>query len=124
MKNKGEGFFSSKGLLLVVVLIVFILVLSFFFGDSGFLDIRGKKKEIEITKAEVERLKKERDQLAEEVEELEKDPLALEKTAREQLWLMKKNEKVIVLIDPKEQEKKEADRENSTDEPAKNGDKK
>ena len=105
MKNKGEGFFSSKGFLLMVILIVFILILSFFFGDSGFLDIRSKKQNIQTAQSEIERLKEERDQLAEEVEELENDPLALERTARERLWLMKKNEKVIVLIDPKEQEK-------------------
>ncbi len=97
-----------------MILVAFILILSFFFGDSGFLDIRSKRNEIEARKAQLEKQKEERDQLAEEVNALESDPLALERTARERLWLMKKNEKVIVLLDPDEQKKKRPDRNEKT----------
>lgn len=103
--KKGEGFLASKVFLLLVVLITFILVLSFFFGDSGFIEIRGKRHDIEALQQDLDKLKLERDQLVEEVKALENDPLALERTARERLWLMKKNEKVIVILDAKEKEK-------------------
>lgn len=105
--NRAEGFFASKGFLLLMVLISFILILSFFFGDSGYLDIRGKQNEIRRIQSDIDRLKEIRDQLAQEVKELENDPLSLERTARERLWLMKKNEKVIVIIKPDEQKKKD-----------------
>jgi cell division protein FtsB len=41
--------------------------------------------------------------LVRELEQLRAHPLALEKKAREDLWLMKKNEKVVVLVqEPRE----------------------
>ena len=41
--------------------------------------------------------------LTREIELLRDNPLALEKKARENLWLMKKNEKVVVLVKDKEE---------------------
>ncbi len=49
----------------------------------------------------------EKRKLTREIELLRENPMALEKKARESLWLMKKNEKVVVLV----QEPKEAHRE-------------
>lgn len=53
----------------------------------------------------VEQLKKEKAKLEREIEELERNPQAVEKTAREKLWLMEPDEFVIV-----KKEKKEKDR--------------
>jgi cell division protein FtsB len=44
----------------------------------------------------VERLKQEKSKLEREIQELEKNPKAVEREAREKLWLMKPDEKVIV----------------------------
>lgn len=91
-------FFKSRGFLLIIALIIFILVLTFFFGDSGILEIIKTRKQIEELKENVNRLEKEKEKLTAEIEELKNNPMALEKRAREELWLMKKNEKVVVIV--------------------------
>ncbi len=55
---------------------------------------------------EVEQLKKERAKLEREIEELENNPRAVEKTAREKLWLMEPDEFVIIKKDKEEKKNK------------------
>ncbi|MCI0470098.1 MAG: septum formation initiator family protein, partial [Candidatus Aminicenantes bacterium] len=83
---------------MLIILFIFILIMSFFFGDSGIVEIVRVKEKIENLKTSVASLEKEKAALAEEVEKLQNNPLALERKAREKLWLMKKNEKVVVII--------------------------
>ncbi|HLP61964.1 MAG TPA: septum formation initiator family protein [Candidatus Deferrimicrobium sp.] len=97
IKEKGH-FFKPKGILLLIALITFILVLTFLFGDSGILEIIKSRKQIEELKENINRLEKEKEKLKAEIEELKNNPMALEKRAREELWLMKKNEKVVVIV--------------------------
>lgn len=98
-KNKIEfTFVKSRGFLMLVILFVFILILTFFFGDSGIVEIIKTQNKIETLKANITGLQAEKEKLENEIKELEDDPLALEKKAREKLWLMKKNEKVIVIV--------------------------
>jgi cell division protein FtsB len=97
---------GSKGFLLLLLFFLFILVLAFFFGDRGILEIVKSKREIRALQEEVRRLEVERDTLAQAVRELQGDPAAIEKRAREKLWLMKKNEKVVVLPPPPGDKKK------------------
>jgi cell division protein FtsB len=84
--------------MLLIALVAFIVVLTFFFGDSGIVEIIKTRNDIEGLKDNIVRLEKERKKLMEEIEELKENPLALEKKAREKLWLMKKNEKVVVIV--------------------------
>lgn len=91
-------FFKSKGFLLILALIIFILLLTFFFGDSGILEIIKTRDQIAELKENIDRLEKEKKKLTAEIEELKNNPMALEKKAREELWLMKKNEKVVVIV--------------------------
>lgn len=86
---------------MLIVLFIFILILTFFFGDSGILEIIKAKKKIEVLENTIKQLEKEKENLKVEIAELEKNPLALEKKAREKLWLMKKNEKVVVIVKKK-----------------------
>jgi cell division protein FtsB len=72
--------------------------MSFFFGDSGIIEIIKAQDKIENLKKSISGLKEEKEKLAKEIENLDKNPLALEKKAREKLWLMKKNEMVIVIV--------------------------
>jgi cell division protein FtsB len=82
-------------------------VLTFFFGDSGIIEIIKDRNKIEDLRKSIARLEKERETLIKEIEELKNNPLALEKKAREDLWLMKKNEKVVVIVRDKNKKKKE-----------------
>ena len=113
MSNTKESitqFFGSRFFLLLIVLGCIILVLSFFFGDSGLFEIFKVRGEISELRQDIDRLKKEKQALIDEIEELKKNPLAYEKKAREELWLMKKNEKVVVIIRDKDKNKKERDK--------------
>ena len=84
--------------MLLVVLFSLILVLAFFFGDGGVIEIVQAQTRIDELRSDITRLEKEKEELIKEIEELKRNPMALEKKAREKLWLMKKNEKVVVII--------------------------
>lgn len=86
---------------MLVVLFIFILILAFFFGEGGIVEIIETQGKIEKLKESIAGLEKERDILDKEVRELNENPLALERKAREKLWLMKKNEKVVVIVKEK-----------------------
>lgn len=108
-KQKGN-FFKSRGFLLLIALVVFVLILTFFFGDSGIIEIIKTRIKIEELRESIAHLEKEKEKLFKEIGELKKNPLALEKKAREELWLMKKNEKVVVIVRDKKKKNKEAKR--------------
>lgn len=57
---------------------------------------------VEELKKKVTQLENERDRLIKEISDLEKNPNTLERKAREKLWLMKKNEKVVVFVKDKD----------------------
>ena len=107
MKNskKDLNFFKSKGFLMLIVLFIFILVMSFFFGDSGIIEIIKAQDRIKNLKSSITGLEMEKEKLNMEIAELKNNPLALERKAREKLWLMKKNEKVIVIVRNKDKKK-------------------
>ena len=94
---------------MLIALFIFILIMSFFFGDRGIIEIIKAKNQIETLKQNVAELETEKEELTKEVADLKKNPLALEKKAREKLWLMKKNEKVIVIVKDKDKDKKKKD---------------
>lgn len=89
---------KSRRFLLIVILFIFVLILAFFFGEGGIIDIIATQAKIDQLKQRVNTLEKEKQSLIKEIDELTKDPRALERKAREKLWLMKKNEKVVVII--------------------------
>ncbi len=98
-KNRIEfNFVKSRGFLMLIILFIFTLILTFFFGDSGIVEIIKTQDKIETLTKNITGLKVEKEKLEKEIKDLEDDPLALEKKAREKLWLMKKNEKVIVIV--------------------------
>lgn len=95
------NFLKSKGLLVLLVLFVFILILAFFFGDGGIIEIIKSRARVEELKKKVSQLEIEKDKLIKEISDLEKNPNTLEWKAREKLWLMKKNEKVVIFVNNK-----------------------
>jgi len=106
-EKNDETFLKSRGLIILILMFLFILVLTFFFGDSGIIEILRSQDKIAELRSDIEELEKKKIVLEQEIKELEKNPLALEKTAREKLWLMKKNEKVIIVVDKKDKDKVE-----------------
>lgn len=105
MAEKG-AFIRSKAFLLLLTLLLFILILTFFFGDSGIIEIVQAQKRIEQLEKRIISLEQRRKELEREIEQLRRDPRSLEAVAREKLWLMKKDEKVIVVVPEKETDKR------------------
>ncbi|MBE0665427.1 MAG: septum formation initiator family protein [Chrysiogenales bacterium] len=106
-RKKENSLIQSRGLALLLIFFLFILILAFVFGDRGIVEIVKTQKQIKLLQQTIKNLEMEKQKLNEEIELLKKNPLALEKKAREDLWLMKKNEKVIVLVDDKKEAKHE-----------------
>jgi cell division protein FtsB len=81
--------------------------MAFVFGDRGLLEIIKTQKQIKALQQTIKELESERLKLSKEIDMLRENPLALEKKAREKLWLMKKTEKVVVLVKGKKEVKHE-----------------
>jgi cell division protein FtsB len=106
-RKRENSLLQSRGLALLLFFFLFILILAFVFGDRGILEIVKTQKQIRELKLTIRNLEAEKLKLSREIELLRENPMALEKKARENLWLMKKNEKVVVLAKDKEEGKHE-----------------
>jgi cell division protein FtsB len=107
LNKKENTLFQSRGLALLLVFFLLILIMAFLFGDRGLLEIIRTQKQIKVLQQTINELESEKLKLRKEIDLLRENPLALEKRAREKLWLMKKNEKVIVLTEKKKEAKHE-----------------
>jgi cell division protein FtsB len=107
LNKKENSLFQSRGLALLLVFFLLILIMAFIFGDRGLLEIIKTQKQIKALQQTIKELESERLRLTKEIDMLRENPLALEEKAREKLWLMKKNEKVVVLVKDKKEAKHE-----------------
>ena len=73
-----------------------ILLVTSVFGRKGLLWNSRAKNEYQAKADEIRRLEADRDRLEREIAELERNPRAVEAEARERIWLVKPDEKVIV----------------------------
>jgi len=103
LNKKENSVFQSRGMALLLVFFLLILIMAFIFGDRGLLEIIKTQKQIRVLQQTIAELESEKLKLSREIDLLRENPLALEKEAREKLWLMKKNEKVIVLVKGKKE---------------------
>jgi cell division protein FtsB len=71
-------------------------LISSLFGKKGLIEIYRAKSNYEALLQEIRSLEARKSQLQKEIEALQNDPRAVEKEAREKLWLIKPDEKVIV----------------------------
>jgi cell division protein FtsB len=106
-KKRDNSLMQTRGLALLLIFFLFILILAFVFGDRGIIEIVKTQKQIKALQQNIKNLEMEKQKLSREIELLRENPMALEKKARENLWLMKKNEKVVVLIKDKKEIKHE-----------------
>jgi cell division protein FtsB len=107
LNKKENSLIQSRGMALLLVFFLLILIMAFVFGDRGLLEIVKTQKQIKALQQTIKELESEKLKLSREIDMLRENPLALEKKAREKLWLMKKNEKVIVLVKGKKETKHE-----------------
>ena len=77
--------------------LVLVLLVTSFFGKKGYMDILRAQKTYRALETELRKLEEMKLKLVLEIAELERNPEAVEKEAREKLWLMKPGEKVIVI---------------------------
>jgi len=98
MRKKEKDNISFRRKLLIAGLGFFFLVLllASFFGKKGLIEIYRAQKEHEVLLQEIGRLEIEKRRLEKEIEELKQNPKAVEKKAREKLWLVKPDEVVII----------------------------
>jgi cell division protein FtsB len=73
------------------------------FGKKGVMDIHRARQRLAGLEAETQRLEQEKTKLESEILALKTNPRAVEKEARDKLWLIKPGEKVLVV--PKEPKK-------------------
>lgn len=97
MKKKKSSSFKNKFLLCLIGFLVLIFIISSLFGEKGLIEIYTLRREYKNLQREIELLKKEKMLLEKEIQELKINPEAVEEEARTKLWLMKPEEKVIVL---------------------------
>jgi cell division protein FtsB len=89
-----------KLVLAAVAFFFFVLLISSLFGKKGVIEIYRAKRNYQQLQDEIKALEAKKSRLLREIEALQKDPQAMEKEAREKLWLMRPDEKVIVKKKP------------------------
>jgi cell division protein FtsB len=90
------GPLGSKLLTAGAVFLLAVLLITSLFGKKGLLESQRARKTYETRLEERARLESRKARLLKEIEELERNPRAVEREAREKLWLMKKDEVVVV----------------------------
>ncbi len=80
-----------------LVLFTLVMVVTSFFGKKGVMEIARARRELRALRAEVAALDEAREEIRAEIRDLETDPAAVEREAREKLWLVKPTEKVVIL---------------------------
>lgn len=76
---------------------VLVMVVTSFFGKKGYMDIVRTRRTLRALETECRALEERRGVLELEIRTLAEDPRAVEQEARGKLWLMRPDEKVIVL---------------------------
>lgn len=102
MKERKErtGLSIQKKIIIIALVTFFvILLLASFFGKKGLIEIYRARKMQNALLQKVEQLEEKKKKLEREIEELKTNPKAVEKKAREKLWLQKPDE--IVIVDKK-----------------------
>jgi cell division protein FtsB len=95
---KKQGLSLRRKLFLSGTAFLFLVFfIASFFGERGLIEIYQTQKKKSTLVQEKARLLAEKNKLEREIEELKTNPEAVERKAREKLWLMKPDEIVILL---------------------------
>jgi cell division protein FtsB len=97
-RKKKQGLSLRRKLFLSGAAFLFLVFLiASLFGERGLIEVFQTQKNKNTLVQEKMRLLAEKRKLEREIEELKTNPVAVEKKAREKLWLMKPDEIVIVI---------------------------
>lgn len=88
---------KKKLLLSSATFLLLVFLIASLFGERGLIEIYQAQKKKESLVLEKMILLAQKKKLEREIEELKRNPNAVEKKAREKLWLMKPDEIVIIL---------------------------
>ncbi|HNS05779.1 MAG TPA: septum formation initiator family protein, partial [Candidatus Saccharicenans sp.] len=94
--TKDKSAVGHKLLYLIAAILILASLVTTFFGKKGFLDIQKQKKRYSELEAQIKEYDQKIEKLKAEIKDLQTNPLSLEKEARERLWLIKPEEKMIV----------------------------
>jgi len=81
------------------VFLFVVLLITSLFGKKGLMEIRRTRKSYDALLVRVKTLETTKARLEKEIAHLQRDPRAVEREARQKLWLVKKDE--IVIVDKK-----------------------
>ena len=96
MKKKDRTEPWRKIWVAAVAFFFFVLLISSFFGEKGWIEIYKVQKKRQILEQKIAELTATKRKLEKEIEDLRKNPEAVERKAREKLWRIKPDEKVIL----------------------------
>jgi cell division protein FtsB len=85
---------------LLLIAVATALLANALVGDNGLLALWRARRECASLRAEVERLRAERDRLRAHARRLREDPAAIEEVARRELGLLRRGERLVVLVPP------------------------
>jgi cell division protein FtsB len=101
VREERQGISLRRKIVLAAVVFFFLVLLIYSrFGKTGLIEIYKAKRNYETLLEEIRALEAKKSQLLKDIQALQHDPEAVEKEAREKLWLMKPDEKVIIKKKP------------------------
>lgn len=86
----------ARAAVLLAGFVLVVLLITTVFGKKGLIEIYKARKNYAVLQKEISRLREEKSRLKKEIAALEADPKAVERAARDQLWLVKPDEKIVV----------------------------
>ena len=89
--------FRKKVLGLGLACLFLVMAVTTIFGKKGVMDIHRARQRLAGLESEARRLGQDKTRLEAEIRALEANPRAVEKEARDKLWLIKPGEKVLVV---------------------------
>jgi cell division protein FtsB len=95
-RRRGRVGWRKKLVVGAGVFVFLTLLITSIFGRKGLLEMNRAKKDYQDKVEQVRRLERDRERLVRQIRELERNPKAVEPEARERIWLVKPDEKVIV----------------------------
>lgn len=86
----------ARAAVLLAAFVLVVLLITTVFGKKGLIEIYKSRRSYTVLQKEIERLKEEKLRLEKEIAALEADPKSVEREARDRLWLVKPDEKIVV----------------------------
>jgi len=95
-RRRSRVAWRKKAMIGAGIFLFLIILLTSVFGRKGLVQMNRAKRDYQIKAEEIRRLERDKERLEREIAELERNPQAVESEARERIWLVKPDEKVII----------------------------